>query len=75
MNLIDSLKQITSEENIFVNEPMSNHTTFKTGGIADFLVIPQNKYEMVNLLKLDIKNGRLENLPFSRFQIILPISS
>ena len=54
MSLIDSLRDITSEENIFVNEPMSKHTTFKTGGNADFLVIPQNKEEMINLLKLDV---------------------
>ena len=54
MSLIDSLRDITSEENIFVNDPMSKHTTFKTGGNADFLVIPQNKEEMINLLKLDV---------------------
>lgn len=61
MNLIDILKEITNEENIFVNEPMSKHTTFKTGGIADFLVIPQNKDEMLKLLKLDVKKTIIGN--------------
>ena len=61
MNLIEILKEITSEENIFVNEPMSKHTTFKTGGNADFLVIPQNKEEMIKLLKLDVKKTIIGN--------------
>lgn len=61
MEFLEILKNITSEENIFINEPMSKHTTFKTGGIADFLVIPQNKSEMVELLKLDIKKTIIGN--------------
>ena len=61
MDMIENLKEITSEENIFVNEPMSKHTTFKTGGIADFLVIPQSKDELVKLLKLDIKKTVIGN--------------
>lgn len=52
MELFDDLIKITAKENIFINEPMSKHTTFKTGGLADYLVIPQNKEEMIKLLKL-----------------------
>ena len=40
---------------------MSKHTTFKTGGIADFLVIPQNKNEMINLLKLNVSKTIIGN--------------
>ena len=40
---------------------MSKHTTFKTGGIADYLVIPQNKFEMIELLKLDVEKTIIGN--------------
>lgn len=53
MDLIAKIKTITNEKNILINEPMSKHTTFKTGGPADILVIPENKEEIVELLKLD----------------------
>ena len=46
-------KNILSEENIFVNEPMKNHITFKVGGPADFLVTPTTKEELIECLKLD----------------------
>ncbi len=52
-NVLESLKKITDEKNIFVNEPMKNHTTFRTGGLADILVIPETKEELVECLKLD----------------------
>ena len=61
MELFESLSNITAKENIFVNEPMSNHTTFKTGGIADFLVIPQNKQEMIEILKLEVPKTIIGN--------------
>lgn len=61
MNLFESLNKITAKENIFVNEPMSNHTTFKTGGKADYLVIPQNKNEMIEILKLDVEKTIIGN--------------
>ena len=52
--LLQSLRKITSEENIFVNEPLKNHTTFKVGGPADILVTPTSKEELVECLKLNI---------------------
>lgn len=61
MDLFESLNKITAKENIFIDEPMSNHTTFKTGGNADYLVIPQNKLEMIELLKLDISKTIIGN--------------
>lgn len=53
MDLISQIKTITNEKNIYLNEPMSKHTSFKTGGPADILVIPETKEEIINLLKLD----------------------
>ncbi len=52
--ILKSLKKITNEENIFCNEPMKNHTTFKTGGNADILVMPTSKEELIECLKLDV---------------------
>ena len=51
--MLEKLKNILSEENIFVNEPMKNHITFKVGGPADFLVTPTTKEELIECLKLD----------------------
>ena len=42
MNIFEDLKSILGEENVFVNEPMNKHTTFRIGGKADFLVCPKN---------------------------------
>lgn len=51
-DILASLKSITKEENIFVNEPMSKHTTFRTGGNADFYVTPESIEELQKILKL-----------------------
>lgn len=61
MKILDELKLITKEENILVNEPMKNHTTFRTGGIADFLVMPETKEEIIKLLSLDCKKNIIGN--------------
>ena len=52
--ILQSLRNITNEENIFVNEPLKNHTTFKVGGPADILVTPTSKEELIECLKLDV---------------------
>ncbi len=61
MNFLNELKSITNEENIFVNEPMKKHTTFKTGGNADFLVTPSSKEEIKRLLALDVPKTVIGN--------------
>lgn len=35
------LRQIVGEDNVLVDEPMSEHTTFEIGGPADLFVIPE----------------------------------
>lgn len=52
--ILQSLRNITSEENILVNEPLKNHTTFKVGGPADILVTPTSKEELIACLKLNV---------------------
>lgn len=61
MELIEKIKLITDEKNILINEPMSKHTTFKTGGNADIFVTPQNKKEIIELLKLDVDKTIIGN--------------
>lgn len=47
MNRIEALiRDIVPEENIYINEPMKNHTTFRIGGPADILVKPSDIKEI-----------------------------
>ncbi|CAH2214846.1 UDP-N-acetylmuramate dehydrogenase [Tepidibacter aestuarii] len=59
-NIYDRLCEIIGEENILVDEPMKNHTSFKIGGPADFLVTPTDE----NQLKEIIKYIKKENIPY-----------
>ena len=40
MNIYDKLCSIAGEANVLQDEPMSRHTTFRTGGPAEYLVSP-----------------------------------
>ena len=42
-NFLEHLKQVIPEENIRLNEPMKNHTTFRIGGNADYFVSASKK--------------------------------
>ena len=50
--IYDELVKEISPSNIFVNEEMSKHTSFKVGGIADFFVTVNNIKELVYILKV-----------------------
>lgn len=50
------LYNILESENIVIDEPMKNHTSFKVGGPADVLVTPQNYDEIVSVIKLCNEN-------------------
>lgn len=56
MNILNELVKITDEKNILINEPLKKHTSFKIGGEADFVVIPQSKEEVIRLLRLVKEN-------------------
>jgi UDP-N-acetylmuramate dehydrogenase len=47
-----SLQDISGPGSIKIDEPMSNHTSFKVGGPADILVTPDNKEELQKIVKL-----------------------
>ena len=55
----DILKNIVSEEDILTREYMKNHTSFKIGGSADFLVTPRTVDQIQNL----INTLKKENIP------------
>ncbi len=50
--VIDALRQIVSEKNVLVNEPMSRHTTFRTGGPASLFLRPESKEQLIKVMEL-----------------------
>ncbi|WXR60915.1 UDP-N-acetylmuramate dehydrogenase [Peptostreptococcaceae bacterium AGR-M142] len=52
----NDLKNIMDKENILINEPMKNHTSFKVGGPANMLLEPQSKEEISDIIKYLNKN-------------------
>ncbi len=57
-NLINKLSEINIDFSVDV--PMKDHTSFKIGGCADYLITVKNTAELINT----IKNLREENLPY-----------
>ncbi|MCI5595781.1 MAG: UDP-N-acetylmuramate dehydrogenase [Lachnospiraceae bacterium] len=51
-NFYEELTRILTPEQIYQNEPMKNHTTFRIGGPADWFVTPSTKEEIEKLMKL-----------------------
>ena len=49
--------EFLSKEQIYLNEPMSKHTSFKIGGPADIFVKPKNIEELKNIIKIAKKNN------------------
>lgn len=52
MNFINELRKILGVENVAIDEPMKNHTSFKVGGPADVLVYPTNYDMITQVIKL-----------------------
>ena len=55
--VLSDLIKIIPKENIKTNEPMSKHTTFKTGGNADFYVILDKEYQVKEIVKYSKENN------------------
>ena len=62
-DIYEKLINICYEDNVKIDEPMSNHTTFRTGGIADYYVMP-GTIEMLQKL-IELKNET--NIPITIF--------
>ena len=52
------LENCLSKENIFKNEPLKNHVSFKTGGNANFFVTPETLEELLHLVKTLKENDK-----------------
>ncbi len=63
MDIFKTLAGITGEKNVLLNEPMKNHTSFRTGGAADIFVSPDGKDSLKEIIKLFSEN----NIPFYIF--------
>ncbi len=50
-----------NKDQIYLNEPMSKHTSFKIGGPADIFVKPKN----IDELKFIIEIARQNNIPIT----------
>ncbi|MBE6106705.1 UDP-N-acetylmuramate dehydrogenase [Anaerovibrio lipolyticus] len=49
---VDGIKKILPEEQFYINEPMSKHTTFNIGGPADYLIFPGSMDQLQAVVKL-----------------------
>ena len=48
--VVEAFKGFVPEENIYINEPMKEHTTFRVGGPADCLLEIDNKEQLSAVL-------------------------
>ncbi len=46
---VEAIKSFVPEHNIFLNEPMAGHTTFRIGGPADCMVQLENEEQLKNI--------------------------
>ncbi len=57
MELLNVLVELLGRENVLADEPMKNHTSFKAGGEAAFLVVAENEPLLMETLALLAKEG------------------
>lgn len=60
IDVTEKLQRIIDKKDIYINEPMSKHTSFKIGGVADYYVKVSSEERLKELLELII----LENIPY-----------
>lgn len=53
---VDGLKSVIAEDKLFFHEPMKNHTTFRVGGPADVLVVPEDAQDISNVVRFAKEN-------------------
>lgn len=59
MDIVNLLQDYLGRENVLINEPMSKHTSFKTGGPADVFI----KLDSLEKLKYVLNIARSNNIP------------
>ncbi len=63
MEILELLRKNVKESNIYIDENMSKHTTFKTGGKADIFI----KIDNIDSLKYILKLSKENNIPIFVF--------
>lgn len=56
-DIIKKLKKILNEDDIKKDVMMKNYTSFKVGGLVDFMVIPKNYDQVKDLIKLCMEDN------------------
>ncbi|WP_255342647.1 UDP-N-acetylmuramate dehydrogenase [Paucisalibacillus sp. EB02] len=56
-HVYEKLNNITSEQNVMVNEPLKNHTYTRLGGRADLLVTPETYEQVMGIVKIANEEG------------------
>lgn len=51
-NVCEELKKYISKENIYIDEPMSKHTSIKVGGTADIFIKINTVEELINVINV-----------------------
>lgn len=59
-DFINQLCSIVGSDNVYLNEPMKKHTTFRIGGPADYYITPHSTAEIAEL----IRACRQQELPY-----------
>ncbi len=57
MDIIMKLEEKLGKDNIKLNEPMSKHTSFKTGGNADIFIKVHTIEDLKNILEISRENN------------------
>ncbi len=58
---LEELKNYTDKKNILINENLSKHCTFKTGGSCKGVILPENEDELLKIIMfLKTKNAAFE---------------
>ncbi len=58
--ILEVLEKTVDKKHILIDEPMKNHSSFKIGGPADFLVLPEKMEEIAGT----VRNLKKENIPY-----------
>ena len=61
MNTIDKLKLILRENQIMKDEPLKYHTTFRIGGPADIMLLPEDENQIIKIIEFANEN----KIPFT----------
>ncbi len=52
LDITEQILHIVGEENLKIKAPMSEYTSFKAGGLADYLVTPRNQKEIKKIIEV-----------------------